>query len=185
MAENDSSQEKTEEPTAKRLEKAREEGQVPRSRELTTTALLLGATVSLLMLGPSLANGFMGIFKSNLTLDRQAAFDTSQMINKLVGSLADGLWLLVPFFIVLLILSIAGPISLGGWLMSAKSLAPKMDRLNPWSGLKRMFSVKSLVELAKALGKVAVILVVAVGLLQINQDQILGLWLVWLCLVWL
>lgn len=175
MAENDTSQEKTEEPTAKRLEKAREEGQVPRSRELTTTAILLGSSVSLLMMGGPLANGFGEIFRSNLSFDRQAAFDSSLMINKFSGSLYDGLLMFVPFFIVLLILSIVGPISLGGWLMSAKSMAPKFSRMNPGAGLKRMFSVKALVELAKALGKVSVILVVAIVLLKGNQDKIVGL----------
>lgn len=172
---DDSNQEKTEEPTAKRLEKAREEGQVPRSKELTTTAVLLGATVSLYMLGESLTQGFSGIFASNFAFDRQAAFDTSMMIARLTDSLADGLWLLTPFFIVLLIVAIAGPVALGGWLMSAKSLAPKLDRLNPISGLKRMFSAKALMELAKAVGKVSVIMLVAVLLLKYQQGDIVHL----------
>ncbi len=172
---DDSNQEKTEEPTAKRLEKAREEGQVPRSKELTTTAVLLGATVSLYMLGGSLTQGFSGIFVDNFTIDRQAAFDPSIMIIRLTSSMADGLWLLIPFFIVLLIVAIAGPIALGGWLMSAKSLAPKMDRLNPLSGLKRMFSMKSLVELVKAIAKVSVIMLVAVLLLKVQQGHIVHL----------
>jgi len=175
MADNDSNQEKTEQPTPKRLEKAREEGQVPRSRELTTTAILLGATVSLYMLGKPLALGFSGIFTDNLTIDRQAAFDPQIMIARLASSMADGLWLLIPFFVVLLIVSIAGPIALGGWLMSAKSLAPKFDRLNPLSGLKRMFSVKSLVELAKSIGKVLIVMLVAVMLLKNQQGQIVHL----------
>ncbi|BFM06744.1 flagellar biosynthesis protein FlhB [Halioxenophilus aromaticivorans] len=172
---DDSNEEKTEEPTAKRLEKAREEGQVPRSKELTTTAVLLGATVSLYTLGGSLTKGFTGIFADSFTFDRQAAFDPNIMISRLTSSMFDGLWLLVPFFIVLLIVAIAGPIALGGWLMSAKSLAPKMDRLNPLSGLKRMFSMKSLVELVKAIAKVSVIMLVAVLLLKVQQGHIVHL----------
>lgn len=175
MAENDTSQEKTEQPTAKRLEKAREEGQVPRSRELTTTALLMGSTITLFMMGNSLAKGFADLFSRNLEFDRQDAFDTTMMIAGLSSSIIDGLLLFIPFFIVLLLLSIAGPIALGGWLLSAKSLQPKFSRLNPLSGLKRMFSAKSLVELAKALGKVTVILVVAIILLKSQQDRIIHL----------
>ena len=175
MAENDNDQEKTEQPTPKKLEKAREEGQVPRSRELTTTALLLGATVTIYLLGEQLTGGFIDIFSRNLTFDRQEAFDTTFMLAKFSSSLVDGLLLFIPFFIVLLIFAIAGPIALGGWLLSAKSLQPKFNRLNPMSGLKRMFGVKSLVELAKALGKVLVILVVAVLLLNTQQDKIIHL----------
>ncbi|WP_317931697.1 flagellar biosynthesis protein FlhB [Halioxenophilus sp. WMMB6] len=175
MAENDSSQERTEQPTPKRLEKAREEGQVPRSRELTTTALLLGATVTLYFLGSDLTQGFMQIFTQNLEFDRSRAFDTSHMIMNLSASIFAGLWLLVPFFLVLLVLSIVGPIALGGWLFSSKSMMPKFERLNPMSGLKRMFSVKALVELGKALGKVAIILVAAILLLKSEQADIIGL----------
>lgn len=172
---DDSNQEKSEEPTAKRLEKAREEGQVPRSKELTTTAVLLGATISLYMMGGHLTQGLSAIFVESFTFDRQMAFDPSLMVNRLTVSLGEGLFLLIPLFIVLVLVAIAGPIALGGWLMSAKSLAPKFDRLNPIAGIKRMFSAKSLMELAKAIGKVSVIMVVAVLLLKNQQSNIVHL----------
>lgn len=174
MAE-DSSQEKTEEPTPKRLEKAREEGQVPRSRELTTSVLLLGGTICLFMLGGYITGRLEAIMRYNLSLDRNALFDTNQMFSQLGESIYDGLYILVPIFAVLALASILGPISLGGWLFSAKSLAPKASRMNPGSGLKRMFGVKGLMELVKSVAKVSVILLLAVLLLDYQKEDILRL----------
>ncbi|WP_299978155.1 flagellar biosynthesis protein FlhB [uncultured Pseudoteredinibacter sp.] len=174
MAE-DSSQEKTEEPTPKRLEKAKEEGQVPRSRELTTSVLLLGGTICLFMLGGYITERMEAIMRFNLSLDRDVVFDTNLMFTQLGESIYDGLYILVPIFSVLALASIIGPISLGGWLFSAKSLAPKGSRMNPFSGLKRMFGVKGLMELLKSVGKVAVILVLLIVILLAQQEDILRL----------
>src|SRR5690606_32693729 len=71
--------------------------------------------------------------------------------------------------------ALVGPIALGGWLMSAKALAPKLNRLDPLSGLKRMFSAKSMVELVKAIGKIAVVITAAFLMLQAIKTQLLGL----------
>jgi len=174
MAE-DSSQEKTEEPTPKRLEKAREEGQVPRSRELTTSVLLLGGTICLFMLGGYITERMEAIMRFNLSLDRNVVFDTNLMFTQLGESIYDGLYILVPIFAVLALASIIGPISLGGWLFSAKSLAPKGSRMNPLSGLKRMFGVKGLMELLKSVGKVSVILILLIVILLAQQEDILRL----------
>ncbi|MCV6621519.1 MAG: flagellar biosynthesis protein FlhB [Cellvibrionaceae bacterium] len=174
MAE-DSSQEKTEEPTPKRLEKAREEGQVPRSRELTTSVLLLGGTICLFILGGYITERMEAIMRFNLSLDRNVVFDTNLMFTQLGESIYDGLYILVPIFAVLALASIIGPISLGGWLFSAKSLAPKGSRMNPLSGLKRMFGVKGLMELLKSVGKVSVILILLIVILLAQQEDILRL----------
>ncbi|GLS24747.1 flagellar biosynthesis protein FlhB [Marinibactrum halimedae] len=175
MAEDDSSQEKTEEPTARRLEKAREEGQVPRSRELTTTAILLAGTIGLYIFSGSMGSTLLGILKHNFSFSREVAFDPQLMIWQLEAGIAEGLLMLIPLFSILLIVSILGPIALGGWLFSTKAMAPKLNRMDPIAGLKRMFSVKALVELAKALGKVLIILTVGLFLLQFMRDDILNL----------
>ncbi|MGH1472214.1 MAG: flagellar biosynthesis protein FlhB [Cellvibrionaceae bacterium] len=172
---NDSSQEKTEEATPKRLEKAREEGQIPRSKELTTTALLLGGTIGLLIFGQGMVDVLMKIMSYTFTIERDAIFDVNIMIVKLTRAFGEAVWSLFPLFGLLLVASILGPIALGGWLLSAKSMAPKASRMNPIAGLKRMFSVKSLMELAKALAKVLVILSVAVGFLMLKQSEMLAL----------
>ena len=173
--ENDSSQEKTEEPTARKQEKAREEGQIPRSRELTTTFILLAGTVGLLLFGPFMAGKLAGILKFNFSLERDVVFNTEAMVEHLSVSLYQGTLSMMPVFALLLVASIAGPIGLGGWLFSSKSMAPKASRMNPLAGLKRMFALKALMELAKALGKVILIMSVAIGLLVVQQQDILRL----------
>ncbi len=175
MAEEDSSQEKTEEPTPKRQQKAKEDGQVPRSRELTTTAVILSGSLALMFFGELIANKMLDIMRYNFSLDREAIFDKNLMMSHLGVSIYDSLFALLPLFIVLLIASIVGPCGLGGFLFSGKSLAPKLDRINPLSGLKRMFSMKSIVELLKAIGKVGVVLIVAYFMLMIMKNRLLGL----------
>jgi len=175
MAEDDSSQEKTEEATPKREEKAREEGQVPRSKELTTTAILLAGTVGLAMSGEHIANRLLAIMQFNFTLEREVIFDSNLMIAHLASSFGEALFALIPLFVILGVAAILGPIALGGWLWSTKALAPKLSRIDPLAGLKRMFSIKSLVELVKAVAKVCVVLFVAIGLLMAMQQDMLEL----------
>lgn len=175
MAEEESAQEKTEEPTARRQEKAREDGQVPRSKELTTSAVLIVGCVGLYVFGGVMINDLARILEFNLALPREVIFDTNAMIGHLVSSFHDGIVLMLPLFGVLLVAAIAGPTALGGWLFSTKSLAPKLNRLDPVAGLKRMFSVKSLVELVKAIGKVGVVVAFAFVLLSYMKDDLLGL----------
>lgn len=175
MSGNDQSQEKTEEPTSRRLEKAREDGQLPRSKELTTTAVLLGASVGFLWFGHLVSDKLSAIFRYNFSLSREVVFDTSMMARYLAQSMGDVLLGLLPLMVILLLASIVGPIALGGWLFSTKSLAPKFNRMNPIEGIKRMFSVKSLVELGKALAKVLLMLVLTVFLLGFFKDNLKSL----------
>ena len=157
MAENDSSQEKTEEPTERRLSKSREEGQVARSKELNTFVVLISGALALLVFGTTIGKGLMGILRHQFVLDRQAMFDTKQPLIQLGVAAQEAAMLLAPFMFILLVASIVGPIGLGGWLVSGKALAPKMSRISPIKGIKRMFSLNSLMELAKALAKTVVI----------------------------
>lgn len=176
MAEdNDSSQEKTEEATPRKLEKAREEGQVARSRELTTTILLLTGTLALLASAEFLGAKLVRVFRDSMVLDREAAFDPALMLAHMGKAMLDAMVGLAPMFLALMVAAFVGPIALGGWLVSTKALMPKLNRMDPLAGLKRMFSMKSLMELLKAIGKVGVILTVAVLLLQTLRDQLLGL----------
>jgi len=175
MSENDQSQEKTEEPTSRKLEKAKEDGQAPRSKEITTTAVLLGSAFSFLWFGELLANKMANIFTYTFTVPREAIFDTASMVGFLANSFGDALFGLFPFFVILLLASILGPLALGGWIFSSKSLMPKLSRMNPLEGIKRMFSVKSLVELAKALAKVALMGVLTVLILKVLQGRLSAL----------
>ncbi|MAM89207.1 flagellar biosynthesis protein FlhB [Allohahella sp. A8] len=157
MSENDSSQEKTEEPTQRKIEKAREEGQLPRSRELATFAVLFAGCGGILMFGSFLITTMVQAFTESFTLDREMLFDTSAMFSLLGLQAERAAVATAPLLGVLLIAAIAGPIALGGWMFSVKALAFKGSRINPISGIKRMFSMKSLMELVKALAKSATI----------------------------
>ncbi|MBX2809937.1 MAG: flagellar biosynthesis protein FlhB [Cellvibrionaceae bacterium] len=175
MADDNQSQEKTEEPTSKRLEKAREEGQIPRSKELTTTAVLLFSSLGFLWFGDLITRKFFAIMELNFSLSRELIFDPQLMLKLLALSLGDILLGLAPFFVLLFIASIVGPTALGGWLFSVKSLQPKFSRMNPIEGIKRMFSVKSLMELAKAVAKVLLMLLLTWLLLHALRQDLMNL----------
>ena len=175
MAEEDPGQEKSEQPTARRLEKAREEGQVPRSKELNTTLVLVSGAVGLLMLGPMMSDAIAGIAKQGFDLERATIFDTQQMALQLGAATFESAKALAPWLIIVLLGAFAGPVGIGGFLFSTKAFAPKASRINPLSGLKRMFSMNSLVELVKAIAKVLVVGLVAVLTLQFYFDDSLAL----------
>lgn len=175
MSDNDSSQEKTEEPTAKRLDKAREEGNVPRSKELTTSALLLLGVIVLMVSGPSVSQAIMQIMHACFDIPRALIFDDQKAIGLLGTAFYEGFFSLIPFFSAVIFACIAGPTALGGFLWSNKALAPKLNRLDPLAGLKRMFSLKSLVELIKSIAKVLVVILSAYFSLRYFSNDILGL----------
>ena len=174
MAE-ESGQEKSEEPTAKRLSDAREKGDVPRSRELVTMAVLLASSAAALMFGGVLAEHMMDIIKYSYRLERDVIFDVNQMAIYLGAALFDSLDGVIGFFAMVLLAALVGPIALGGWNFSAQAFAPKGSRLNPLSGIKRMFSMNALMELLKALGKFSVVAAVAIGVLWSIKSELLAL----------
>ena len=174
MAE-DSSQERTEEPTAKRQKESRDKGQVARSRELNTLAVVMVAALGLLMLGPQIAGRLMDLMVFNFSIEREALYSTDSMGLHLFASVSHGFGGLFLFLLLLLAAALIGPVLLGGWLFSAKLLAPKGERLNPLAGIKRMFSLKALVELLKALAKFLVVLAMALVVLNIRTDDLLAL----------
>ena len=131
MAEADSGQDRTEEATPRRRQQAQEKGQVPRSRELTTTVLLLGGTAGLMMLSSYMIEGLSALFREGLALDRQMIFleDAGLLqLGRLTGAAA---LVLAPLCALLFLLAAAMPVALGGWSFSAESLAPKLSKLDP------------------------------------------------------
>ncbi|GIU36187.1 flagellar biosynthesis protein FlhB [Shewanella schlegeliana] len=175
MAENDSSQEKTEEATSRKLQQAKDKGQVARSKELGTSAVLIAASVGLLMTGPNIAQAMHNIMSKLFTLSREEIFDTSQMTN--VWGLV-GTELAVPlmgFITFLALIAFAGNIALGGMSFSVKAFMPKASKMSPIAGFKRMFGVQALVELTKGIAKFSVVAITAYLLLSIYLDRILML----------
>ena len=173
MAESESGADKTEDPTEKRKKDSREKGEIARSKELNTLAIMLAGSAGLLIFGGALAQDLMELMRYNFSLSRDVLLNPDSMGIFLLHSGKLALLALQPVLITLLIAALVGPISLGGWLFAAGSLAPKFSRMNPAAGIKRMFSAKALVELLKALAKFFIILIVALLVLKSDIDDLL------------
>ncbi|CAH0285260.1 MULTISPECIES: flagellar biosynthesis protein FlhB [Pseudomonas] len=173
MAESESGQDKTEDPTEKRKKDSREKGEIARSKELNTLAVMLAGAGALLIFGGALAQDLMELMRMNFTLSREVILDQRSMGTFLLHSGKIALIAIQPVMITLLLAALIGPISLGGWLFAAGSMAPKFSRMNPGAGLKRMFSAKALVELLKALAKFFIVLFVALAVLSSDIDDLL------------
>jgi flagellar biosynthetic protein FlhB len=175
MAESESGADKSEDPTSKRLEESRTKGQVARSRELNTVVVTMAGIAGLLIYGGDFGLALLQLMRGNFALPREVLLDDGSMALYLLASGKLVLEAFLPLLIILLIAAVLGPISLGGWLFSIESLAPKASRMNPAAGLKRMFSSHALVELLKALGKFTVILLVALAVLSADQQDLLAI----------
>ena len=176
MAEHEDGQERTEQPTERRLQRAREQGQVARSRELANLGLLLTAAAGLMALGPETLSGLVEIVRRGLTPSREAfAGGGSDLLSTLAATAADALFLLLPLLAALLVVAVLAPLALGGWTFSTEALALKPERLNPVKGLARVFSLNGLAELAKALAKFTVLALTAGLLLWRDMGSILSL----------
>jgi flagellar biosynthetic protein FlhB len=149
--------ERTYPATPRRLEQARERGQVARSRELSTAAIAFAAALTLATLGPALWGQCAAIMRGGLTLDRAAAFDADRMTRTL-SALAEGsVWAILPVLALTLVATLAAPLLLSGWVFSSKALVPDFQRLDPLRGLSNLLSKHSLVELVKAIAKCALL----------------------------
>ena len=174
MAEQDSGQERTEEPTQKRLEESRKKGQVLRSRELNTLLSMIGASVALMMLGSALAADLMRLMRSLLSVNHAQAHDKALAFAQLSEAALAAIELQVPFFISMTFVAFAGPAILGGIRFSAESIAFKLDKLDPVKGVARMFSPNSLLEVFKSLLKVGWLGFVAVMVARTMSDEVLS-----------
>lgn len=175
MAEDSSDLERTEPASQKRLEQAREEGQVARSRELSTFAVLAAGGGSLWFMGPGLMQGFSGVMRDGLSLDRAIAFDTELLPLRLHQLSFDALFALAPVFALVAGVALVSPLALNGWLFTAKPLTPDFQRLDPVRGFARLFSLHSAVELMKAVAKAFLVGGVAAWVLWRSRDQIFAL----------
>ncbi len=173
--ENQDGQEKTEQPTAKRLDDAKKKGQIARSKELNTMAITLLGGIALVSMSSHLGSGLWDLMTSNFTIPRQDMYDPTALITRLASSMEDVLFMLMPFFLVVMILAVASSVALGGVAISGESMTPKLSKLNPLKGLKRVFSLKGLLELLKALAKFLLVGSATGLMLWTTLDNILGL----------
>jgi flagellar biosynthetic protein FlhB len=157
------------------LEQAREQGQVPQSRELSAVLVMLAGAASVWVAGRYLAERIAALVRQGLSLDRRAAFDPSAMGVSLVGMAGDALLALVPVFVVLILATLAGPAAIGGLVFAPKAMQIDLSRLDPIKGLGRMFSPNGLVELVKALAKALLVGGVAFWVVWQQREALLGL----------
>ncbi|MHB1092454.1 flagellar biosynthesis protein FlhB [Thiobacillus sp.] len=174
MAE-ESDQERTEAPSPQRLEKAREEGQVPQSRELATFVVLMTSGATLWMMASGLGQTMSQIVRGGLQFDSAIVHDSSHVMTQLSSQVLDASLALAPFLALVIIAALASPLLLRGWLFSTKAFMPDFKRMNPLSGIKRMFSSQGLVELVKSLAKVGLLGGVAAWLIWSNLEAIFSL----------
>ncbi|MGD8926492.1 MAG: flagellar biosynthesis protein FlhB [Thioalkalispiraceae bacterium] len=174
MAE-DSGQERTQEATPRRKQQARERGQVAQSRELNTMLMLLSAGLAAAMVGPYTVRRILDIIRTYFSVDRNAIYDTAALPQHFSNAVVDALFAISPFFIILTIAAIAGPILMGGFNFSGKAVSFKFEKLDPVKGMQRIFAWRGLIELLKALLKFVFIGTVAIIFLYGKSDSYIGL----------
>ncbi|RLU00513.1 flagellar biosynthesis protein FlhB [Ketobacter sp.] len=175
MAENEDGQERSEEPTQKKLQEAREKGQIPRSRELGGVAVMIFGAAGLMLSGRMLFDAAQSVFEMNYEFDRDALMTPDVMVESLILSAQTAFAALVPFYIAVLLAAVLIPPMVGGMNFSTKALAPKFSKMNPLTGLKRMFSVQSLMEVLKAVSKFGLVSTAAILILDHNRERFMAL----------
>lgn len=156
----DSEEEKTEAATPHRLEKARQEGQIPRSRELTSVLMLVAGLSILWMSGESMARKLGALMADGLKFNHTVVSDTAQMIHQIANLIPQAVFALLPMMMGLVLVAIAAPMLLGGVVLSGKALKFDIGKMNPLKGIKRLFSAQTAAELVKAVLKAILVGVV-------------------------
>ena len=174
MAE-ESDLEKTEDPTPKRLQDARERGQVARSRELATFSGLLAGGAVLLFTGGNLSASMVDVLSRSLRFDRREAFDSEAALKRLFDLPVDALIALLPLMGAMIVALVGASLLISGWVLSNEPLVPQASRLNPFSGIARIFSVNGLVELLKSVIKTVFLGAVAFWFLSTHLEEWLQL----------
>jgi len=177
MAENDNSPagERTEQPTAKRREQAREQGQVPRSSDLGAAAVLLVAAAGLKLLGGWCGSQLDLMMRTTLSIPRERALDESAALGSFASAALHALYACAPLWGLTVLAALAAPLALGGRGFHPQALVPDFSRLSPGAGFARMFSLNGVVELAKAFAKFLLLGLVAALVLWRQSGAILAL----------
>lgn len=171
----DDSAEKTEDPTSKKLQDAAEKGQVARSKDLGTAFVLIGSAAALLVFGKALAMAVLDVGRRMMMLNHKDMFETNSMFTAW-GAVGERVAApLAGIFLIIIIAAFLGNTLLGGYNFSWQAAGPKLSKMNPLSGLKRMFGLNALVELLKSFLKVIVVMGVAYWLLKLFFFDIMAL----------
>lgn len=165
---------KTEAPSSRRIEKAREEGDIPRSRELTSMLLLLTGLLALSLTLPMSWQGMLHIVRYSWQFDLSQV-NAHQWGAYSVDMIPLSLWLFLPFGLSLWVVAIIANVIIGGVNLSPKALQVKFSRLNPLSGMKKFYSAQTGAELLKSLLKACIVISILLTVLWLKQREILGL----------
>ena len=171
----ESDAEKTEPASSKRLEDARKEGDVPRSRELSTFVVLMTGGAGLWMTGSSLAHQLNTTMVSGLSIARDQAFDADVLIMRVTSDIGQVMLTCLPLALAIMFVAIASPLLIGGFLFTANGFMPKFGKLNPAKGLANMISTNALVELGKAVAKTIVVGFVAYLVIKNEREAVMSL----------
>ncbi|HEX8874282.1 MAG TPA: flagellar type III secretion system protein FlhB, partial [Nitrosospira sp.] len=167
--------ERTEPASPKRLEKSREDGQVPRSPELSTFAVLITAGIGLWLMGSHLAVQFSNLMREGMKFPRVIGFDSALLGERLLDQSLHALTALAPYLLLMFLIALGAPLLLSGWLFTWKSITPDFNRVNPLKGLARIFSLHGLVELVKALLKASLIGAMSIWTMWQHKEEVLSL----------
>lgn len=174
MAEQNNDQERTEQATEKRLREAREKGDVPRSRDLSAALITLAGVGTLLALRPWMGTHLRNLMHIGLAYGREQALGGAAIGAATAAAGIEALKLLAPLFGVAMLATLLSPALAGGFAFSTEALKPKPERLNPIEGIKRLVSLRGLVELGKSLLKVGLIGGVLAMVLWGARGKLLG-----------
>ena len=175
MAEHDSDQDRTEEPTARKLRKAREEGQVARSIELPAAAVVIGSFLLILMTGGWLMTRLADLFVSAFMFNTKTLAKPELLPAALGESLHQAFVLFIPLILLTIVLALVASGLTGGFFLSLKAVAPKASKLDPLQGFKRMFGTHALVELGKAILKFVLVTAVLWASMAANTDTLVAI----------
>ena len=175
MAEQDDAQERTESATPKREEEARKKGQVPRSRELNAAAVTLLSCGAVSVFGERIVSSFAALMRTGLSPRFSAGMEATQMMSAASGAALAGFMAVLPVLAAGFIAALLAPMAISGWNFSTEALMPQFSRLNPITGMGRLFSGNGLVELAKSMLKFAVVAVIAIMVLKHDTTALMGL----------
>ncbi len=171
MPDTQDQSQKTEEPTQKKLDEARKKGQVATSKEVNTW-FMLSAGALLMMLAPLGMSRMEGILSRFLSRSHELGVDGSELMRLGTVTMMDMAEVMAPMFVVFLIAALASGIVQHGFLLSADKIQPKLENISLLKGVKRMFSLRSVVELAKGIMKMAIVGAVAFALIEPEVEHI-------------
>ena len=169
------SEEPTEKATPKREKESRDKGQIARSKELATMGVTLAAAIGFMVFGGAMLKGMTDILIRGLSPTKEMIFDELAIFDPLASGTLHAVSTMAPFLLAVALAAMTAPAALGGWSFSVKSMAFKGERINPGAGLKRIFAVRGLVELVKALAKFILVGGIGVAVLLSMADELLAL----------